>query len=141
MATLQVGLQLPLSTAAICRPKKTKKKGHSVGNSVPPAPSFALLLGNVVHLVSAGGQHHIISQPAQVALIQAMAQQAGQAPVGMQAVPGHQPPTILPVPATSAAAAAVASTTAITVPIATTQGEFTTAEEPRSLQLQGGSLG
>lgn len=73
--------------------------------------------------MSAGGQHHIISQPAQVALIQAMAQQAGQAPVGVQAVPSHQPPTILPIPTTSTAAAAVASTATITVPIAATQGQ------------------
>ncbi|XP_070583937.1 helicase SRCAP isoform X1 [Erythrolamprus reginae] len=76
---------------------------------------------NVVHLVSAGGQHHIISQPAQVALIQAMAQQAGQNPVGVQTVPGQQPPTILPVPATSTTVPPVASTATISVPIAVTQ--------------------
>ncbi|XP_073491378.1 helicase SRCAP-like [Aquarana catesbeiana] len=33
--------------------------------------------GNVLHLVSSGGQHHLLSQPAQLALIQALAQQAG----------------------------------------------------------------
>nr|DBA18849.1 TPA: hypothetical protein GDO54_014745 [Pyxicephalus adspersus] len=32
--------------------------------------------GNVLHLVSSGGQHHLLSQPAQLALIQALAQQA-----------------------------------------------------------------
>ncbi|XP_062994412.1 helicase SRCAP isoform X3 [Elgaria multicarinata webbii] len=94
--------------------------GTQVRQVTMPQPARQLPR-NVVHLVSAGGQHHIISQPAQVALIQAMAQQAGQAPVGVQAVPGHQPPTILPVPATSAAAAAVASTATISVPIAATQ--------------------
>nr|XP_056718982.1 helicase SRCAP [Euleptes europaea] len=94
--------------------------GTQVRQVTVPQPARQLPR-NVVHLVSAGGQHHIISQPAQVALIQAMAQQAGQSPVGMQAVPGHQPPTILPVPATSTAAAAVASTATISVPIAATQ--------------------
>uniref|UniRef100_A0A8C6XX48 Helicase SRCAP n=1 Tax=Naja naja TaxID=35670 RepID=A0A8C6XX48_NAJNA len=62
---------------------------------VPMPQPARQLPRNVVHLVSAGGQHHIISQPAQVALIQAMAQQAGQNPVGVQTVPGQQPPTIL----------------------------------------------
>ncbi|XP_054849171.1 helicase SRCAP isoform X5 [Eublepharis macularius] len=94
--------------------------GTQVRQVTMPQPARQLPR-NVVHLVSAGGQHHIISQPAQVALIQAMAQQAGQAPVGVQAVPGHQPPTILPVPATSTAASAVASTATISVPIAATQ--------------------
>ncbi|KAF7238749.1 Helicase domino, partial [Varanus komodoensis] len=94
--------------------------GTQVRQVTMPQPARQLPR-NVVHLVSAGGQHHIISQPAQVALIQAMAQQAGQAPVGVQAVQGHQPPTILPVPATSTAAAAVASTATISVPIAATQ--------------------
>lgn len=88
-------------------------------------PSFSP--GNVVHLVSAGGQHHIISQPAQVALIQAMAQQAGQNPVGVQTVPGQQPPTILPVPATSTTVPPVASTATISVPIAVTQGQYISA--------------
>uniref|UniRef100_A0A670JF96 Snf2 related CREBBP activator protein n=1 Tax=Podarcis muralis TaxID=64176 RepID=A0A670JF96_PODMU len=73
--------------------------GTQVRQVTMPQPARQLPR-NVVHLVSAGGQHHIISQPAQVALIQAMSQQTGQAPVGVQAVPGHQPPTILPVPAT-----------------------------------------
>lgn len=94
--------------------------GTQVRQVTMPQPARQLPR-NVVHLVSAGGQHHIISQPAQVALIQAMAQQAGQAPVGVQAVPSHQPPTILPIPTTSTAAAAVASTATITVPIAATQ--------------------
>ncbi|XP_026578966.1 helicase SRCAP-like isoform X2 [Pseudonaja textilis] len=81
----------------------------------------ARLPWNVVHLVSTGGQHHIISQPAQVALIQAMAQQAGQNPVGVQTVLGQQPPAILPVPATSITVPPAASTAAIGVPIAVTQ--------------------
>ncbi|KAM9146686.1 helicase SRCAP isoform 4-T4 [Pangshura tecta] len=74
---------------------------------------------NVVHLVSAGGQHHIISQPAQVALIQAMTQQGGQAQGGVQAMSGPQPTTILPAPASATTAAATSA--AISVPIATTQ--------------------
>ncbi|XP_060112592.1 helicase SRCAP isoform X2 [Heteronotia binoei] len=94
--------------------------GTQVRQVTMPQPTRQLPR-NVVHLLSAGGQHHIISQPAQVALIQAMAQQAGQSPVGVQAVPGHQPPTILPVPATTTAAAAVASPATISVPIAATQ--------------------
>ncbi|KAG8140638.1 hypothetical protein E2320_003346 [Naja naja] len=88
---------------------------------VPMPQPARQLPRNVVHLVSAGGQHHIISQPAQVALIQAMAQQAGQNPVGVQTVPGQQPPTILPVPATSTTVPPVASTATISVPIAVTQ--------------------
>ncbi|XP_069507730.1 helicase SRCAP isoform X2 [Ambystoma mexicanum] len=49
------------------------------------------LQGNVVHLVSAGGQHHIISQPAHMALLQAMTQQqqlqqSAQAQVGVQSM-------------------------------------------------------
>ncbi|XP_069057791.1 helicase SRCAP [Pleurodeles waltl] len=67
------------------------------------------LQGNVVHLVSAGGQHHIISQPAHVALLQAMTQQqqtqllqqSGQAQasvqtISLQAAPNAQPSAILP---------------------------------------------
>ncbi|XP_078508971.1 helicase SRCAP isoform X2 [Lissotriton helveticus] len=64
------------------------------------------LQGNVVHLVSAGGQHHIISQPAHMALLQAMTQQqtqllqqSGQASVqtmSLQAVPNAQPSAVLP---------------------------------------------
>uniref|UniRef100_H3AHV5 Snf2 related CREBBP activator protein n=1 Tax=Latimeria chalumnae TaxID=7897 RepID=H3AHV5_LATCH len=51
--------------------------------------------GNVVHLVSAGGQHHIISQPTQVALIQTVSQQSCHPQVGvqtssLQAVTGQQ---------------------------------------------------
>ncbi|XP_030066671.1 helicase SRCAP, partial [Microcaecilia unicolor] len=95
------------------------------------------LQGNVVHLVSAGGQHHIISQPAQVALIQAMAQQqqqtlqspttqlqqSGQAQVGVQAMtlqpvpqplPSSQQPAILPSSATASAG--------FNVPSSATQG-------------------
>ncbi|XP_077170622.1 helicase SRCAP isoform X6 [Paroedura picta] len=94
--------------------------GTQVRQVTMPQPTRQLPR-NVVHLLSAGGQHHIISQPAQVALIQAMAQQGGQSPVGVQAVPGHQPPSILPGPATTTAAAAVASTATISVPIAATQ--------------------
>lgn len=78
-------------------------------------------VGNVVHLVSAGGQHHIISQPAQVALIQAMTQQGGQAQGGVQAMSGPQPTTILPAPASATTAATTSA--AISVPIAATQGE------------------
>ncbi|XP_039186431.1 helicase SRCAP isoform X1 [Crotalus tigris] len=94
--------------------------GTQVRQVTMPQPARQLPR-NVVHLVSPGGQHHIISQPAQVALIQAMAQQAGQNPVGVQNVPGHQPPTILPVPATSTTVPPVASTATISVPIAVTQ--------------------
>uniref|UniRef100_A0A670Z2E9 Snf2 related CREBBP activator protein n=1 Tax=Pseudonaja textilis TaxID=8673 RepID=A0A670Z2E9_PSETE len=57
--------------------------GTQVRQVTMPQPARQLPR-NVVHLVSTGGQHHIISQPAQVALIQAMAQQAGQNPVGVQ---------------------------------------------------------
>ncbi|XP_061446917.1 helicase SRCAP isoform X2 [Rhineura floridana] len=117
----------PLQSAPGSKPLTFQIQGNKLTLTGPqvrqvtvPQPARQLPR-NVVHLVSAGGQHHIISQPAQVALIQAMAQQAGQAPVGVQAVPGHQPPTVLPVPATSTAAAAVASTATISVPIAATQ--------------------
>ncbi|KAM4606834.1 helicase SRCAP isoform 2-T3 [Discoglossus pictus] len=45
------------------------------------------LQGNVLHLVSSGGQHHLLSQPAQLALIQALAQQSA-APSAPQLVQG-----------------------------------------------------
>ncbi|XP_043943014.1 helicase SRCAP [Protopterus annectens] len=73
----------------------------------------ARLPWNVVHLVSAGGQHHLISQPAQVALIQAMAQQqSGQPSIGIQAVTGPHvvSPSTVSVPSPG-----------ITLPLATTQ--------------------
>ncbi|XP_044515602.1 helicase SRCAP [Gracilinanus agilis] len=46
---------------------------------------------NVVHLVSAGGQHQIISQPAHVALIQAVAPTPGPTPVSV--LPSSTPST------------------------------------------------
>ncbi|XP_036268664.1 helicase SRCAP isoform X1 [Pipistrellus kuhlii] len=46
---------------------------------------------NVVHLVSAGGQHHLISQPAHVALIQAVAPTPGPTPVSV--LPSSTPST------------------------------------------------
>ncbi|MGH0169224.1 UNVERIFIED_CONTAM: hypothetical protein FKN15_056536 [Acipenser sinensis] len=56
--------------------------------------------GNVVHLVSTGGQHHLISQPTQVALIQAINQQGCCQPQ-QQPGPAGGPsvtPTTIPVP-------------------------------------------
>ncbi|XP_078394140.1 E1A-binding protein p400-like [Cetorhinus maximus] len=70
--------------------------------------------GNMVHLVSTGG-HHIIGQPAQLALIQAMAQQNAQPAVGVQAslqtIAGAQ----------SAIPGAAAASPGLTVPFTATQ--------------------
>lgn len=62
----------------------------------------------MVHLVSAGGQHHLISQPAHVALIQAVAPTPGPTPVSV--LPSSTPSTT-PAP------------TGLSLPLAANQGE------------------
>ncbi|XP_041094670.1 helicase SRCAP [Polyodon spathula] len=60
--------------------------------------------GNVVHLVSTGGQHHLISQPTQVALIQAINQQGSSQSQPPQQGPAGSPgvtPTTVTVPMSS----------------------------------------
>ncbi|XP_041038070.1 helicase SRCAP-like [Carcharodon carcharias] len=73
-----------------------------------------LMVRNMVHLVSTGG-HHIIGQPAQLALIQAMAQQNAQPAMGVQAslqtIAGAQ----------SAIPGAAAASPGLTVPFTATQ--------------------
>lgn len=61
-----------------------------------------------MHLVSAGGQHHLISQPAHVALIQAVAPTPGPTPVSV--LPSSTPSTT-PAP------------TGLSLPLAANQGE------------------
>ncbi|XP_029462674.1 LOW QUALITY PROTEIN: helicase SRCAP [Rhinatrema bivittatum] len=119
----------------LCRLKKNEESPFVVGadgGSCCCASDGEL--GNVVHLVSAGGQHHIISQPAQVALIQALTQQqqsptaqlqqSGQAQVGIQAMSlqplssSHQPAIL----SNAAAAAAPSTSAALSVSPSATQG-------------------
>ncbi|XP_058868222.1 helicase SRCAP [Acipenser ruthenus] len=72
---------------------------HQVSLTAQQRPGPA---GNVVHLVSTGGQHHLISQPTQVALIQAINQQGCSQP--QQPGPAGGPsvtPTTVPVPISS----------------------------------------
>lgn len=61
-----------------------------------------------MHLVSAGGQHHLISQPAHVALIQAVAPTPGPTPVSV--LPSSTPSTTL-------------APTGLSLPLAANQGE------------------
>ncbi|XP_069044099.1 helicase SRCAP isoform X2 [Lepisosteus oculatus] len=57
--------------------------------------------GNVVHLVSSGGQHHLISQPAQVAVIQTVSQSsAGVVSTHQPTLPPGPPGLSLPLNAT-----------------------------------------
>ncbi|GCC43561.1 hypothetical protein chiPu_0027607, partial [Chiloscyllium punctatum] len=71
------------------------------------------LQGNMVHLVSTGG-HHIIGQPAQLALIQAMAQQTAQPAVGIQT-------PLQTVTGTQSAISTAAASPGLAVPIAAAQ--------------------
>ncbi|OCT61820.1 hypothetical protein XELAEV_18047849mg [Xenopus laevis] len=73
--TLQLqGAKLTLSGAQV----------RQLGMAQTPRP----LQGNVLHLVSSGGQHHLLSQPAQLALLQALAQQTPAPSASPQFVQG-----------------------------------------------------
>lgn len=62
--------------------------------------------GNVMHLVSSGGQHHLISQPAQVALIHTVSQ-AGSSAASTGPAPAS-PGLAMPLNAAQGTAATVA---------------------------------
>ncbi|KAM4023747.1 LOW QUALITY PROTEIN: helicase SRCAP [Anomaloglossus baeobatrachus] len=71
----------PLQSQSVTKPLTLQLQGAKLTLSGPPVRPLGVgqprsLQGNVLHLVSSGGQHHLLSQPTQLALIQALAQQA-----------------------------------------------------------------
>ncbi|XP_066522462.1 helicase SRCAP isoform X2 [Hoplias malabaricus] len=66
-----------------------------------PVPQPRPIQGNVMHLVSSGGQHHLISQPAQVAVLHTVSQSVSSS---ANPIPGSTTPTCsgLAVPLTAA---------------------------------------
>ncbi|XP_066433222.1 helicase SRCAP isoform X2 [Eleutherodactylus coqui] len=71
----------PLQSQAVAKPLTLQLQGTKLTLSGAPVRPLGVsqprpMQGNVLHLVSSGGQHHLLSQPAQLALIQALAQQA-----------------------------------------------------------------
>ncbi|XP_069840866.1 helicase SRCAP [Dendropsophus ebraccatus] len=68
----------PLQNQTVTKPLTLQLQGTKLtlsGAPVRPLAQPRPVQGNVLHLVSSGGQHHLLSQPAQLALIQALAQQ------------------------------------------------------------------
>uniref|UniRef100_A0A803KFH7 Snf2-related CREBBP activator protein n=1 Tax=Xenopus tropicalis TaxID=8364 RepID=A0A803KFH7_XENTR len=70
----------PLQAPAVTKPVTLQLQGAKLTLSGAQVRQLGMgqprpLQGNVLHLVSSGGQHHLLSQPAQLALIQALAQQ------------------------------------------------------------------
>ncbi|XP_075705672.1 helicase SRCAP isoform X3 [Rhinoderma darwinii] len=75
----------PLQSQSVTKPLTLQLQGAKLtlsGTQVRPlgVGQPRPMLGNVLHLVSSGGQHHLLSQPAQLALIQALAQQVAASP-------------------------------------------------------------
>ncbi|XP_069591346.1 helicase SRCAP isoform X2 [Ranitomeya imitator] len=71
----------PIQSQSITKPLTLQLQGAKLTLGGAPVRPLGVgqprpLQGNVLHLVSSGGQHHLLSQPAQLALIQALAQQA-----------------------------------------------------------------
>uniref|UniRef100_A0A8C5Q3Q0 Helicase SRCAP n=1 Tax=Leptobrachium leishanense TaxID=445787 RepID=A0A8C5Q3Q0_9ANUR len=71
----------PLQAPAVTKPLTVQLHGAKLTLAGPQIRQLGMgqvrpLQGNVLHLVSSGGQHHLLSQPAQLALIQALTQQA-----------------------------------------------------------------
>ncbi|KAM5125041.1 LOW QUALITY PROTEIN: helicase SRCAP, partial [Mantella aurantiaca] len=71
----------PLHNPSVTKPLTLQLQGAKFTLSAPQVRPMGIgqprpMQGNVLHLVSSGGQHHLLSQPAQLALIQALAQQA-----------------------------------------------------------------
>ncbi|XP_053551077.1 helicase SRCAP [Bombina bombina] len=89
----------PLQSPAVTKPLTLQLQGAKLTLSGAQVRQLGVnqprpIQGNVLHLVSSGGQHHLLGQPAQLALIQALAQQSaatpqliqggGSAPLGVQ---------------------------------------------------------
>ncbi|KAM3916705.1 helicase SRCAP isoform 2-T2 [Leptodactylus fuscus] len=71
----------PIQSQSVTKPLTLQLQGAKLTLSGAPVRPVGVgqprpMQGNVLHLVSSGGQHHLLSQPAQLALIQALAQQA-----------------------------------------------------------------
>ncbi|XP_044159841.1 helicase SRCAP isoform X2 [Bufo gargarizans] len=71
----------PLQSQSVTKPLTLQLQGTKLTLTGAPVRPLGVaqprpMQGNVLHLVSSGGQHHLLSQPAQLALIQALAQQA-----------------------------------------------------------------
>ncbi|KAM8962416.1 helicase SRCAP [Pelodytes ibericus] len=71
----------PLQAPAVTKPLTLQLHGAKLTLSGAQVRQLGVgqtrpVQGNVLHLVSSGGQHHLLSQPTQLALIQALAQQA-----------------------------------------------------------------
>uniref|UniRef100_W5M6I9 Snf2 related CREBBP activator protein n=1 Tax=Lepisosteus oculatus TaxID=7918 RepID=W5M6I9_LEPOC len=93
---IRVSVSLPARAPLQCR-ELCVVVMSSVTRSVPVSA------GNVVHLVSSGGQHHLISQPAQVAVIQTVSQSsAGVVSTHQPTLPPGPPGLSLPLNATQA---------------------------------------
>ncbi|CAH2308298.1 helicase SRCAP isoform X1 [Pelobates cultripes] len=116
----------PLQAPAVTKPLTLQLHGAKLTLSGTQVRQLGVgqvrpLQGNVLHLVSSGGQHHLLSQPAQLALIQALAQQtatpaqsvpAALAPCSGQAQLGVQTVSLQSVPHTLLAAANLPAPTA-----------------------------
>ncbi|XP_075420885.1 helicase SRCAP isoform X1 [Tenrec ecaudatus] len=88
--------QRPMASAGGSKPLTFQIQGNKLTLTGAQVRQLAVgqprpLQRNVVHLVSAGGQHHLISQPAHVALIQAVAPTPGPSPVSV--LPSSTPST------------------------------------------------
>ncbi|KAM5227377.1 helicase SRCAP [Ctenodactylus gundi] len=88
--------QRPVASAGGSKPLTFQIQGNKLTLTGAQVRQLAVgqprpLQRNVVHLVSAGGQHHLISQPAHVALIQAVAPTPGPTPVSV--LPSSTPST------------------------------------------------
>ncbi|XP_021024841.1 helicase SRCAP [Mus caroli] len=97
--------QRPVTSAGGSKPLTFQIQGNKLTLTGAQVRQLAVgqprpLQRNVVHLVSAGGQHHLISQPAHVALVQAVAPTPGPTPVSvLPSTPSTTPaPTGLSLP-------------------------------------------
>ncbi|XP_052053936.1 helicase SRCAP isoform X2 [Apodemus sylvaticus] len=97
--------QRPVTSAGGSKPLTFQIQGNKLTLTGAQVRQLAVgqprpLQRNVVHLVSAGGQHHLVSQPAHVALIQAVAPTPGPTPVSvLPSTPSTTPaPTGLSLP-------------------------------------------
>nr|XP_015201644.1 PREDICTED: helicase SRCAP [Lepisosteus oculatus] len=106
--------------------------------------------GNVVHLVSSGGQHHLISQPAQVAVIQTVSQSsAGVVSTHQPTLPPGPPGLSLPLNATQVPSSMVSGSGIVKIVVrqsAGKEGVPTLAVPPTPLRpvlrvLQGPAAG
>uniref|UniRef100_A0AAY5L1I2 Snf2-related CREBBP activator protein n=1 Tax=Esox lucius TaxID=8010 RepID=A0AAY5L1I2_ESOLU len=98
----------PVSSCQGSKPVTFQLQGNKLTLSgtqlhqVPVAPARPVQ-GNVMHLVTSGGQHHLISQPAQVAVFSSASTHAAAspAPSGIQSSSSQEVLTFLPSPVPS----------------------------------------